>query len=104
MRSIFVLIGVVSIGFGCDRSHLLGEGGPDLSGEGGADMCSPQVACPAEVACGAVADGCGGLLDCGPCQLTSLAPSIANTGATVTLEGTFALSATVEFPEGATQE
>ena len=40
----------------------------------------------------------------GGCQLLAIEPSIANTGDTIMLEGTFGTSATVTFPGGATAQ
>src|SRR5262249_46296669 len=56
--------------------------------------------CPAD-ACGHVDDGCGSPIACtNPCTVTSVAPTLANTGDTVVLEGTFSKSGatTVDFP------
>ncbi|HWE28631.1 MAG TPA: hypothetical protein VHB97_11545, partial [Polyangia bacterium] len=64
-------------------------------------QCVPIAVCPPTVGCGAISDECGGTLTCaGVCQLTAVAPTTANTGATVMLEGTFGVAATVNFPGG----
>jgi N-acetylneuraminic acid mutarotase len=66
--------------------------------------CTPTVtSCPATQICGKIPDGCNGFVDCGPCQLLSLLPPVANTGDTLTLEGTFNSDAVVQFPGGVSQ-
>jgi hypothetical protein len=77
------------------RVDDMGTNGVTLA-DGG--RCQPVTACAATVGCGEIADGCGGTVDCGPCQLLALTPAIANAGAEVTLEGSFGTDATVQFP------
>jgi hypothetical protein len=83
-------------------SASISVGGSTGGGDGGDDMeCVPTLtACPATVGCGKVDDGCGHTLDCGPCQVTSLSPTIGNTGDTISLEGTFGQSVDVDFGGG----
>lgn len=64
--------------------------------------CMPMAQCPSTVVCGRISDGCNGMLDCGPCQLTAIDHPIASAGDTLTLEGKFAAPMTVSFPGGAT--
>ncbi len=72
---------------------------PDMAGSD--LLCAPITVCPTTVGCGTISDQCGGILLCGGvCQLNAIAPTTANTGAIVTLEGTFGATATVNFPGG----
>jgi hypothetical protein len=87
-----------------EHQTVLVQLGASGDGGSGADACTPTVtSCPATQVCGKIPDGCNGFVDCGPCQLLSLSPSIANAGATVTLEGTFNADAMVQFPGAAAQ-
>ena len=76
MRAVLVVLAAAACGF----PALHGDGGmpPD---EGGTE---PPEPCPD-----------------GGCQLLAIEPSIANTGDTITLEGSFAAHATVQFAGGA---
>jgi hypothetical protein len=62
--------------------------------------CQPTIACTG--LCGSVFDGCG-TINCGPCQITSVGPGIANAGDTLILNGSFGQSATVTFPSASPQ-
>jgi hypothetical protein len=42
-------------------------GGGGVPGVCGVSPCVPRTCAQANAQCGAVADGCGGLLDCGTC-------------------------------------
>jgi hypothetical protein len=95
--------GTVTIDGRCGTVSVVidGGGGEDMSTadlDVPPDLAQCLSSCPTTVACGQIADGCGGSLSCGACQLTALSPSVANAGATVTLEGTFAPDTTVSFP------
>lgn len=80
MRALLVVVLVAAAACGFPEPALHGDGGmpPD---EGGSE---PPEPCPD-----------------GACQLLAIEPSIANTGDTIMLEGTFAAHATVHFPGGA---
>jgi hypothetical protein len=83
----------------------LGNGLPgDLGGDGGGDanidmVCVPLKCDQAGYGCGTLTT-CGVDVDCGPCVLSSVHPSIANTGDTIILEGSFNPNVTVIFPGG----
>jgi hypothetical protein len=92
--------GAVTLSSSCGNLSLDFAGG---GGDGGGpDACIPATTCPATVHCGKVDDGCGGKIDCGPCQLFSLEPTVASTSDTVYLEGIFGENPAVVFPGGAT--
>jgi hypothetical protein len=78
MRALLVLVAAAACGFPAPALHGDGEMPPD---HGGPELPEP---CPD-----------------GSCQLLAIEPSIASTGDTITLEGTFAADATVSFPGGA---
>jgi hypothetical protein len=104
-------IGSLSLPAGCaDLTIPLGAPSPDLGGGGEEDggggsgdmACSPATACPSSITCGKIDDGCGGQIDCGPCQLNAIYQPLANSADTVWLEGVFQSPATVNFPGGVT--
>jgi hypothetical protein len=93
--------GTVAMADHCGTLSIILDGGDDMAAADLApapDQVSCLASCPATAVCGQLSDGCGGWLSCGACQVTALTPSIANAGATLTLEGTFADQTTVSFP------
>jgi hypothetical protein len=102
--------GGTAVGTGAGSTTLSSACGSlsvDVSGGGGGgDMatdfagCVPKTMCDPGTVCGKPSDGCGGMLDCGPCQFTSLDRPLAATGETVTLEGKFNAPVRVTFPGG----
>ncbi len=51
------------------------EGPPPVTGKP-PDLCTPRTCASASPACGNVPDGCGGVLDCGPCAQTPSATTV----------------------------
>jgi hypothetical protein len=77
---------------------ILGDGGNmdanidanlDAGDGGGGDGCVPQTCGQVSYGCGTFIS-CGMTIDCGPCGVTSVHPSIAHAGDVITLEGRFA--------------
>ncbi|HEY2743376.1 MAG TPA: hypothetical protein VGL86_02080, partial [Polyangia bacterium] len=95
----------VSLGGKCQRVDLtisgsIVGGGDGSVGDGG-DMvaCMPTVTSCAADACGRADDGCGGFVTCAtPCQLDNAAPTLANAGDTLVLDGRFSGTTTHDIP------
>lgn len=100
MRLITCCLVLAACSFPDPRATRDAGGDDAATDDAAADACVPETTC---AACGMVSDGCDGMLSCGPCQLLASDRSIANTGDTVMLEGTFSTTATVTFPGGVTQ-
>jgi hypothetical protein len=63
--------------------------------------CVPTVTSCGDTDCGRISNGCGGFVTCArACMVASVAPTLANTGDTIVLEGTFSQSGntTIDFP------
>jgi hypothetical protein len=93
-----------SAGKRTDLTVTLGEGlGDGMNSDANLDGTLGDGACmtcaQAGYGCGTL-DTCGTMIDCGPCEVTSVHPAIANTGDTLVLEGRFNPSAMISFPGG----
>jgi hypothetical protein len=112
LRALVMLVGVGCVA-GCGAILNLhdvpeqadgGDGGGTMGADGSADgNVNADGANPGDGSMDSapVDGGADGNVVCSTCQLVALEPSVANTGDTITLEGTFGAAATVNFPGGA---
>ncbi len=86
----------LELGTGLSANGDGGSDGPDIAG------CIPDAMMCTPGQCGHMPDGCGHFVPCDkPCGVTQVHPRLANAGDLVTLEGTFAPGATIDFPGAA---
>ena len=82
----------LELGTGLSANGDGGSDGPDIAG------CITDALMCTTGQCGRVPDGCGGFVNCDkPCNVTQVHPRLATAGDIVTLEGTFAPGATIDF-------
>jgi hypothetical protein len=63
--------------------------------------CQVTVTCQSlGLTCGTPSNGCGGTLDCTPCQLNAIYQPLGIAGSNIMLEGKFNTNTTVNFPGG----
>jgi hypothetical protein len=74
----------VSITAGCDGRQHVGSIGSRISQGDASSACVPTTCSAAGANCGQIADGCGGLIDCGACP----APDTCGGGGTANVCGT----------------